>query len=595
MKKFLPIFILLMMLPGIKLFSQSKAATIDETRESIVVLFSFSMPYALTETNFRTGSGFVAGDGSFIITSHQIINNANGLIIYSPNDRRTYYGYLVWSDSIRDIAVIKAINGQFKPLEIAESENLHLGDETLVFGYNDGNFPSDAINVSWGLISSDPADTLIQTTANVGFASTGGPAVNLQGKVIGTAYAKKSGFNLEGPGMIRNTAVINEALNQVKNGNVSSHPYFGTLNPDAYMKICDAALQGWKAQKCMDQEIKESYHQAASRLVSEALNLDQYYIEARFFDAAYDYLQARYLCMKGQKEEAISVFMRFKQKLSITESMTLLKNPSIIPMNIAAPILHAFNTKEINCETIHNEYKTNAETAKLMAKRIDEFYDYLSTGQPPSLLLQSMGAGNSRGLFGPSHSGISDIFGKSTLLKMSSLPKEHPVRLSFYFPFGYKPFTNNLGLSFGNAGSAKNYSAVFCKYELGITFLQNSGSDNYTYQRFVIPYFDIGIEGFILQMARFSPKPFLTIGWNPAFYEEQLNIPDSASVKTSEFIMSTGSLNFGIDLDLWVTSAFGLSLSYQYTTSFASLFPSLYGDDKKYQFKYSAIKIGIIF
>jgi len=595
MKNFLLIFVVLIMLPGIKVFPQSKAAIIDETRESIVVLFSFAMPYALTETNFRTGNGFAVGDGSFIITSNQIVSNANGLIIYSPNDRHTYYGYVVWSDSNRDLAVVKAMNGQFKPLEIAEAENLHLGDEILVFGYNDGNFPSDAINVSWGLVSSDPADSLIQTTANVGFASTGGAAVNLQGKVIGTAYAKKLGFNLEGPGTLRNTTAIKEALNQIKNGNVSSHPYFGTLNPDAYIKICDAALQGWKAQKSTDQEIKESYHQAASKLVGEALNLDQYYLEARYFDAAYDYLNARYLCMKEMKEEALSVFMRFKQKLSITESQTLLKNPSIISMDIAAPILRACNTKELHCEAIRNEYKTSAEEAGLMAKRIDEFYDYLSTGQPPSLLLQSMGAGNSGGLFGSSYSGISDIFGKSTLLKMSSLPKEHPVRLSFYFPFGFKPFSNNLGISFGNAGSAKNYSAVFCKYELGVTFLQNSNTDNYTYQRFVIPYFDIGIEGFILQMARFSPKPFLTIGWNPALYEEELNIPDSSTVKTSEFIMTTGSLNFGIDIDLWVTNAFGLSLSYQYTTSFASLFPGLYGDDKKYQFKYSAIKIGIIF
>ncbi|MCK9203566.1 MAG: hypothetical protein M0P58_03895 [Bacteroidales bacterium] len=58
---------------------------------------------------------------------------------------------------------------------------------------------------------------------------------------------------------------------------------------------------------------------------------------------------------------------------------------------------------------------------------------------------------------------------------------------------------------------------------------------------------------------------------------------------------SNGTLNFGIDVDLWVTSAFGLSLSYQYTTSISSLFLSLYGDDKKYQFKYSALKIGIVF
>ena len=147
MKNFLLIFVVLIMLPGIKVFPQSKAAIIDETRESIVVLFSFAMPYALTETNFRTGNGFAVGDGSLIITSNQIVSNANGLIIYSPNDRHTYYGYVVWSDSNRDLAVVKAMNGQFKPLEIAEAENLHLGDEILVFGYNDGNFPSDAIKI----------------------------------------------------------------------------------------------------------------------------------------------------------------------------------------------------------------------------------------------------------------------------------------------------------------------------------------------------------------------------------------------------------------------------------------------------------------
>ncbi|MEI7981624.1 MAG: hypothetical protein WCI71_08205 [Bacteroidota bacterium] len=130
MKKTLLCLSAMILLCGQLLQAQSKVALIDDSKESIVRIFAFTMPFYLDETTFRSGTGYVVGDGGLIMTSYQVVKDINGLLIYSENDNKPYYGTVVWFDSLTDAATTKAVYCTLKPLEFADPESVYLGDET---------------------------------------------------------------------------------------------------------------------------------------------------------------------------------------------------------------------------------------------------------------------------------------------------------------------------------------------------------------------------------------------------------------------------------------------------------------------------------
>ncbi len=524
-------------------------------------------------------------------------------MVYSHDGNTPYYGTVIWSDSVTDVAIIKAIDCNLKPLEFADPTSIHMGDETLIFGYSGGNQTTGSLKVTWGLVGSESGDSTIQTTALVNAAGFGGPAINMQGKVIGTVHAKKNVLGFENPAEIKNIGFARDAFEQVKNYTSANPNYYGSTNIDAYKKVCDGALMGCKSAATEDLGTRESIYNSINNLLLEASTLDKDYIEAYYFRAAYFFMQSRFYCLKNMEEESNSIFMTFKQYFRDADFKAGIFKPSLLTMKGPLDFLRKqVNLKEINCEDYAASFKNSMSAIHNRENRIEEFNTYLTTGKSPVLLKQAVGGRSSSTSGGSGGSG----FGSegSSIFFMASIDKERPVRFSVCLPFGFEGFKKNLGLSIGNAGSSKYYSVVFCKYQFSFNLIQdlNEGTDpdiKFTYKRYLMPAFDIGISGNILRMARFNPKPFITVGYNPTFYEEKYDSiypTGTTSIQNSKFYLGNGSFNFGLDLDIWITSSFGMSLSYQYTLSFANFFPSMYNNDKRLQqMMYSIFKIGILF
>ena len=145
------------------------------------------------------GSGFVVSEDGYIITNNHVVSNADEIYV-KFSDGREYRTRLVGTSPEVDIAVLKIeSNEKFKPLEFSDSDKIEIGQWSIAFGNPMGL--NDSMTV--GVISAagrsslgiEEIENFIQTDAAINQGNSGGPLIDINGKVIGvnTAILSTSG------------------------------------------------------------------------------------------------------------------------------------------------------------------------------------------------------------------------------------------------------------------------------------------------------------------------------------------------------------------------------------------------------------------
>ena len=145
------------------------------------------------------GSGFVVSEDGYIITNNHVVSNADEIFV-KFSDGREYKTKLIGTSSEVDIAVLKIeANEKFKPLEFSDSDKIEIGQWSIAFGNPMGL--NDSMTV--GVISAagrsslgiEEIENFIQTDAAINQGNSGGPLIDINGKVIGvnTAILSTSG------------------------------------------------------------------------------------------------------------------------------------------------------------------------------------------------------------------------------------------------------------------------------------------------------------------------------------------------------------------------------------------------------------------
>ena len=145
------------------------------------------------------GSGFVVSEDGYIITNNHVVSNADEIFV-KFSDGREYRTKLIGTSPEVDIAVLKIeSNEKFKPLEFSDSDKIEIGQWSIAFGNPMGL--NDSMTV--GVISASGRSSLgieeienfIQTDAAINQGNSGGPLIDINGKVIGvnTAILSTSG------------------------------------------------------------------------------------------------------------------------------------------------------------------------------------------------------------------------------------------------------------------------------------------------------------------------------------------------------------------------------------------------------------------
>src|SRR5215475_5245139 len=138
------------------------------------------------------GTGWVYDTQGHIVTNEHVIDGA-GSVSVKFSDGSTAKATVVAKDTSSDLAVLKVdvAASKLHPLPIGDSSALQVGDGVVAIGNPfglDGSVTSGIVSALDREISAPdntPIEGAIQTDAAINHGNSGGPLLNLDGKVVG--------------------------------------------------------------------------------------------------------------------------------------------------------------------------------------------------------------------------------------------------------------------------------------------------------------------------------------------------------------------------------------------------------------------------
>ena len=159
----------------------------DKSISSVVTISSSSQSnLSYSKNKSGIGSGVIFSKEGYIVTNLHILNSKN--INVQLNNGKNYTANIIGIDKNADIAVLKiSADENLNPINIANSDNLKIGDKVLAIGnpYGIGISVSNGIISATGRDYGNPYLQLIQTDAAINPGNSGGALINENGNLIG--------------------------------------------------------------------------------------------------------------------------------------------------------------------------------------------------------------------------------------------------------------------------------------------------------------------------------------------------------------------------------------------------------------------------
>ena len=209
-----------------------------------------------------TGSGVIASADGRILTNHHVVERAEKVTVSVPGQRRRYPARVVGTDLQTDVALLRIEPEKpLTPARFAERSSLRVGQWVLAVG---NPYGLDG-TVSFGIVSAigrnleipGTLNDFIQTDAMIDRGSSGGPLVDLEGRVVGINSRGQG----RGIGFTIPIATALDVANRLESGQlargylgVTMQPldrdladYFGI--PDATGAVLNSVAEGSPAER----------------------------------------------------------------------------------------------------------------------------------------------------------------------------------------------------------------------------------------------------------------------------------------------------------------------------------------------------------
>ena len=196
-------------------------------------------------TGEGSGTGFLVDSDGTIVTNAHVVGDNSQVQVRFTDDGDFHDARVLGVDESTDLAAIKvdasAANG-VKPLALADSDNVQVGDTALAIGYPLGLDRTATAGIVSGLERDIQApngfsiDKVIQTDAPINPGNSGGPLLNSKGEVIGvnSQIATAGGGNGSvGIGFAVPANTVKEVLPQLERGAAPEHAYLGVSTAPA--------------------------------------------------------------------------------------------------------------------------------------------------------------------------------------------------------------------------------------------------------------------------------------------------------------------------------------------------------------------------
>lgn len=194
--------------------------------------------FGQTSSSAVSGTGFVVTDDGYILTNYHVVEDAykaNLAVKVMFKNGDSYDATVVGVESENDIAVLKIDASGLRPVSVADSDDILVGDEVFAIGNPLGELDFtltagriSALDRSITTSANQPAINMFQFDAAVNSGNSGGPVYNTSGEVIGVVTAKAGESGVEGIGF---AVPINDAVDiandLITKGYVSGKAYMG--------------------------------------------------------------------------------------------------------------------------------------------------------------------------------------------------------------------------------------------------------------------------------------------------------------------------------------------------------------------------------
>jgi len=176
------------------------------------------------------GTGIVLAKEGYIVTCNHVLQGCSTVKI--GQGERTYTAKIVGTDPYNDVALLKAEQGSFEPIEMADSAKLNTGQFVLALA---NPFNRQQPTATTGIITNAEAtirqwrgtsmENVIATDAKLNPGFSGGPLIDVSGKMIGmnTAYVWSRGIAIPGNR-------VKTIANRLMNGGKEKRAYLGIVS-----------------------------------------------------------------------------------------------------------------------------------------------------------------------------------------------------------------------------------------------------------------------------------------------------------------------------------------------------------------------------
>ena len=186
-----------------------------------------------------SGTGFLVDSDGTIVTNAHVVGDASQVQVRFEDDGQLHDARVLGVDESTDLAVIQVDASAARgvaPLELADSDNVQVGDQAVAIGYPLGLDRTATAGIVSGLGREIQApngfsiDEVIQTDAPINPGNSGGPLINASGQVIGVnsqiATAGGSQGNV-GIGFAVPANTLADVLPQLRQGATPEHAFLG--------------------------------------------------------------------------------------------------------------------------------------------------------------------------------------------------------------------------------------------------------------------------------------------------------------------------------------------------------------------------------
>jgi S1-C subfamily serine protease len=174
----------------LRTFSDEIAAVVARVRPAVLHLRTLGRG----RERGGTGSGFLCGAEDLALTNSHVVNGALGVEAIF-HDGRTAVVDVLGTDPATDLALVRVPDAGVEPLPLGDSNALRVGDFVLAVGCPHGLSHSVTAGILSGLGRALPGpggqtiEDVIQTDAPLNPGNSGGPLLDVDGRVIGIATA----------------------------------------------------------------------------------------------------------------------------------------------------------------------------------------------------------------------------------------------------------------------------------------------------------------------------------------------------------------------------------------------------------------------